>query len=223
MNIDIHSHIIPFVDDGSSKLEDSFAMLKDEVEQGITKVICTPHYIVGRYKKTNEEIEENFKLLTDYVKENNLPIELRLGREIHYTNRVDLIKLIESETIRTLNKTNLVLLEFSYDHAPEDTLNEILYRFDIHGYKVVLAHVERYKWMKIDDIKIAKKTGALIQVNANALNGKDGLKLALLSRKLVKLGLVDYIASDVHSFRENTLRKALDKYGDLVSNEDIGD
>lgn len=223
MNIDIHSHIIPFVDDGSSKLEDSFAMLEEEVRQGITKVICTPHYTRGVYDKPKEKIDENFKLLLDYIKEKNLPLELRLGREIHYTNRVDLIKLIESESIRTLNKTNLVLLEFSYDHAPEDTLNEILYRFSIHGYKVILAHVERYKWLKIDELKIAKKTGALVQVNANALNGKDGLKLALLSRKLVKLGLVDYIASDVHSFRENTLRKALDKYGSLVKNEDIGD
>lgn len=223
MNIDIHSHIIPFVDDGSSNLEDSFAMLKDEVEQGITKVICTPHYIVGRYNKTNEEIEKNFKLLADYVKENDLPLELRLGREVHYSSRVDVIKMIESGELKTLNNSNLVLLEFSYDKEPHESLSEIIYRFTIHNLKVVIAHIERYKWMSIDDVKLAKKSGALIQVNANALNGKDGLRMALFSRKAVKLGLVDYVASDVHSFRENTLAKAIQKYGNSIPNNDIGE
>lgn len=223
MNIDIHSHIIPFVDDGSSKLEDSFAMLEEEVKQGITKVICTPHYTNHVYDKSKDVIDQNFKLLTDYVKEHNLPLELRLGREIHYTNRVDLIKMLENDEIRTMNGTNIVLLEFSYDHAPSETLSEIIYRFTIHNYKVLLAHVERYKWLKIDDIKILKKTGVLIQVNANALTGIDGLKLGMKAKKCVKLGLVDYIASDVHSFRKNTLAKALAKYGSKVSNNDLGD
>ena len=208
--IDIHTHIIPFVDDGSSSLEDSLAMVKHEISIGVDTIICTPHHIFHRYEKSIEDIKKNFNLLKEEVEKQNLPIKLLLGQEICYTHREDILSFLNEGKLLTLNNSKYVLLEFSFAREPED-ITDIVYNFSIKGYKVIIAHVERYEWINMDKVISLKNEGALIQVNSGAIVGLTTGKEKRFAKKLLKNNLVDIVASDIHSFRKSTLDIALKK------------
>ena len=214
--VDIHTHIVPNVDDGSPNLETSINMIKHEISIGVDTIICTPHHIYHRYEKSVEEIKEKFDQLNAEVKRLNLPIKLYLGQEICYTHREDILSMLKSGKLLTLNNTNRVLLEFSFTREPEDLL-DIIYNFSINGYEVIVAHVERYEWMNIDKVKSLKAEGALIQINSNSYLGLTSWHEKRMTKKLLKLGLVDYVASDTHSFRPSTLDKSFKK----IKNPDL--
>ena len=232
--IDIHTHIIPFVDDGSSSLEDSLAMVKHEISIGVDTIICTPHHIKHRYEKSVEDIKTNFNLLkaevekqnlpvksVEEIKTNfnflkseveklNLPIKLLLGQEICYTHREDTLSFLNEGKLLTLNNSKYVLLEFSFTREPED-ITDIIYNFSIKGYKVIVAHVERYEWITLDKVLNLKNEGAIIQVNSGSIVGETTGHEKRFVKKLFKRNLVDIVASDIHSFRKSTLDKALKK------------
>ena len=213
---DIHTHIIPYVDDGSSSLEESINMIKHEIDIGVTDIICTPHHIFHRYETTVEVIKERFNFLKEEVEKLNLPIKLYLGQEICYTHREDIISMLKNGTLLTLNNTNRVLLEFSFTREPEDIL-DVIYNFNINGYEVIIAHVERYEWMTLDKVVALRNEGALIQINSNSILGLTSWAEKRFVKKLLKKGLVDYVASDTHSFRPSTLDKSFKK----IKNPDL--
>ena len=214
--IDIHTHVIPYVDDGSPNLETSIEMIKHEISIGVDSIICTPHHIYHRYEKSVEEIKSNFRLLKEAVEKENLPIKLYLGQEICYSHREDIIKMLQEGKLLTLNNTNRVLLEFHFTREPEDLL-DIIYNFSIHGYEVIIAHVERYEWMTLDKVIALKGEGALIQINSNSYLGLTTWKEKRFTKLLLKKGLVNYVASDTHSFRPSTLDKSFKK----IKNPDL--
>ena len=208
--VDIHTHVIPFVDDGSPDLETSLEMIKHEIAIGVDTIICTPHHIYHRYEKSVEEIKKNFQLLKEAVEKENLPIKLYLGQEICYTHREDTISLLKEGKLLTLNNSNKVLLEFSFIREPEDLL-DIIYNFGVNGYEVIVAHVERYEWITYQKVEDSRMEGAKIQINSNSYLGMTSFKEKLFTKKLLKHGLVDYVASDTHSFRPSTLDKSFKK------------
>ena len=214
--LDIHTHIIPYVDDGSSSLEESINMIKHEIDIGVTDIICTPHHIFHRYETTVEVIKERFNFLKEEVEKLNLPIKLYLGQEICYTHREDIISMLKNGTLLTLNNTNRVLLEFSFTREPEDIL-DVIYNFNINGYEVIIAHVERYEWMTLDKVVALRNEGALIQINSNSFLGLTTWKEKRFVKKLLKHNLVDFVASDTHSFRPSTLDKSYKK----IKNPDL--
>ena len=214
--IDIHTHVIPCVDDGSPSLETSIDMIKHEISIGVTSIICTPHHIYKRYEKSVEEIKNQFNLLKAKVEELNLPVKLYLGQEICYTHRENIIAMLKEGKLLTINNTNRILLEFHFSREPENLL-EVLYNFSVNGYEVIVAHVERYEWMTIDKVKELRQEGALIQINSNSYLGLTSWREKRMTRKLIKLGLVDYVASDTHSFRPSTLDKSYKK----INNPDL--
>ena len=214
--IDIHTHVIPNVDDGSPNLETSISMIKHEIAIGVTEIIATPHHIYKRYEKSVEEIKSQFQLLKNEVEKQNLPIKLYLGQEICYTHRENTLEMLKEGKLLTLNNTNKVLLEFSFHREPED-LMDIIYNFGVNGYEVIIAHVERYTWMNLDKIKALRVEGAKIQINSNSYLGLEGFKEKWFVKKLLKLDLVDYVASDTHSFRPSTLDKSYQK----IKNPDL--
>ena len=208
--VDIHTHVIPFVDDGSPDLETSLEMIKHEIAIGVDTIICTPHHVYHRYEKSVEEIKKNFQLLKEAVEKENLPIKLYLGQEICYTHREDTISLLKEGKLLTLNNSNKVLLEFSFIREPEDLL-DIIYNFGVNGYEVIVAHVERYEWITYQKVEDLRMEGAKIQINSNSYLGMTSFKEKLFTKKLLKHGLVDYVASDTHSFRPSTLDKSFKK------------
>ena len=207
---DIHTHIIPCVDDGSPSLEESIKMIKHEIDIGVDTIICTPHHIYGQYMKTVEEIKAQFELLKNEVEKEKLPVTLLLGQEICYSHREGQITMLKEGKLLTLGGSNKILLEFSFTREPEDIL-EVIYNFSVNGYKVIIAHVERYEWMTYDKVLSLRNEGALIQINSNSYLGLTTWKEKRFTRKLIKHGLADYVASDTHSFRPSTLDKAYNK------------
>lgn len=208
--IDIHTHIIPFVDDGSPSLKDSIEMIKNEISMGVDTIVCTPHHIYSKYEKSVEEIKHYFDVLLEEVKKQNLKIHLLLGQEIYYSRHENIIEMLNQNKLLTMNQSQYILLEFSFVYEPEDLL-ELIYNFTCFHYKVIIAHVERYEWMTIEKIIQLRKEGAFIQINANSILKLTNKREYKLVQKLLKNNLVDIVASDVHSFRPSNLLLAKEK------------
>ncbi len=204
--IDIHSHIIPNVDDGSPNLEVSISILEEEIANGVTDIICTPHYCSDKFETSVDDIKKNFEKLKKRVEELKMQINLYLGQEIFCKRAKEIQEYFSNEKIMFLNNTNYLLLEFPYIHKTD--INEIIYSCHLHGWKVIVAHIERYEYINIDDIYEMKNTGALIQMNASTVIGQNGSKMKKYAHQLLKNKLVDFIASDIHASRKNYLAVA---------------
>lgn len=196
--IDIHTHLLFGVDDGPETMEESIEMLKRAKAQGVDTMILTPHYRHGMFSYPNEKIEANFARLYEHAK--RIGVELYLGTEHHINSMT--IEYIETGRVRTLANTQYVLAEYK----PETEFSYIMASVrDLlrHGYVPVVAHVERYMCMHedIDNIERLRAVGAMIQVNANAILGMEGFKAKGFTKKLLKYGYVDLVASDSHDLK----------------------
>ena len=201
--IDIHSHVIFGVDDGAKTLEQSLQIIKEEIDNGITDLICTPHYRAGMFDASIESIEKNFLILKEEVSKQNLSINLYLGREVYFDK-----SLYKNIDCYKLNSKNIILLEFSYYENPD--VEEIIYNLTRIGYSAIIAHVERYSYLTINDFKRLKDNNIFFQINASTIVGKSGLKNKRLAFKLIKEGLVDFISSDIHYNRNNFMKQSYD-------------
>ena len=196
--IDIHTHLLYKVDDGAKNLQESLEMLVDAKKQGVTAMILTPHYRRGMFPYQKREIEQNFIALQKEAKD--IGVQLYLGTEHHVDSM--LIEQLKIGRCHTMADTNYVLAEykpeteFSYIKG---SLQELLF----HGYIPIVAHVERYACLNdFKKIALLREIGVMIQVNADAVIGKDGMKAKSYVKKLLKKGYVDFVASDCHGSKE---------------------
>ena len=202
--IDIHSHILPLVDDGSTSLNSSIQMLKELAEAGVTDLIVTPHYR-GKFNLAKEEIRAKFLEFQQTVRE--IPVNLYLGREIYVEDGM-LKRVFEGEFL-TLNNTKYILLEFDY-YIRYDIV-EAVYMARNKGLIPIVAHIERYEYLTIDDAFEIKSLGGLIQVNASSLHKRCNKLYYKRVKELIKEDLVDFVASDCHEFRKNYINYAFKK------------
>lgn len=201
--IDIHTHVLPFVDDGSESLSQSLEMVKTACEQGVTDMFLTPHRR-HEYNTTPEETIEVFNNFKKEVEKLDLPINLYLGNEIFY--KIDTVdKLLKSHRL-TMNNSKYVLIEFSTTY-PID-VEEAVYKILRAGFIPIIAHVERYRYFTAENYFEVKKMGALLQVNADAIVGKEKRRRQKTIDFLFKQQLVDFVASDYHANRPNLLKEA---------------
>ena len=206
--IDIHSHILYAVDDGAKDITESIEMLKDAKEQGITAVIATPHYRHGMFAYPKEKIESHFACLKQEAQ--NLGMELYLGTEQHVNSMT--VEYVKSGRCHTLADSPYVLMEFKHE-TDFSYIKESVQDMLRHGYVPIVAHVERYACMdKLTHVEFLKEIGAMIQVNADAVIGKNGFRMKGYTKKLLKNGLVDFVASDSHDMtdRRNHMGKCRD-------------
>lgn len=189
--IDIHSHILPCVDDGSDSLETSRKLLLQCVEQGIDRVICTPHQ--NKITRRAEVLRREFDKLSSAV--SDIPVKLYLGAEIAYYS--GMAGDIAKGELLTLGGSKYVLVEFSTSVSGEE-LCDAVYEITIADYVPIIAHIERYVNLTKQDYSSVKQTGALIQVNASSFKNKQTLKKV---KYLLKKGLVDFVASDCHNIK----------------------
>lgn len=218
---DIHCHIIPFVDDGSRTTEVSLEMLREEVRQGVNRIICTPHYRRGFYERSEEEIKNVLEELSENVRKEGIPVELYLGREVKFHAK-EYKSFLEKRVVPTMCGGDYVLLEFNYDM--ETDIDEVVYDTQMAGYKPIIAHIERYSYFrKVENVARIKAAGAMIQVNADSIASKDFPKERKFVKQLLKFKLADFVGSDVHSGRVNYMKKAYDKvakkdrvYADMI-------
>lgn len=209
---DIHTHVLPCVDDGSASLEESLKMLGALYAQGVENAILTPHYRKN-YVASPEQLREDFKEFRSRVFEAGIPINMYLGQEIYIGRGYK--KFFSENKVLTLNDTNYILAEF--DFSIETDVAEVVYELKAMGYIPIVAHFERYSYVDANVAREIKEVGGLIQVNADSIVGKYKRKYGRLIKELLECKLVDFVASDVHGSRKVVTEKARNrvekKYG----------
>lgn len=209
---DVHSHLIPGIDDGVQTIEESIEMIKALSALGFKKLITTPHIMSDYFRNTPEIILEGLDKVREAIKKHNIPITLDAAAEYYLDEQF--FDKIKEEKLLTFGK-NYVLFEVSYINPP-DTLYMILFELNIRGYIPVLAHPERYPfwYSKFEEYYKIKEAGALFQLNTNSLVGYYGHPAKKIAERMLDENMIDFIGSDLHGQRHLTaLQKVvLEKY-----------
>lgn len=220
--IDLHCHILPYVDDGASNIEEALELLKLEVKQGVEAVCMTPHLRAHMFTTPDKQIWENYQKLYAIVKENSIPIRLFLSREYYYDS--NFLEIVHSGKVFSMGKQRVILVEFSYD-IDLGTLMEAAQYIDAEGYTPMFAHVERYDAVKHnpDCLKELIQKGVIVQINADDVLGGGGWRIKHLCKQLLEHELVHVVASDAHDLEcrypqlEQCYHYLTKKYGVVVA------
>ena len=181
--IDIHSHMLPGVDDGSPSLAVTKNILARYVEEGVDKVICTPHQNSALLRPAL--LKERFAELQGNVAE--FPVGLYLGAELYYCENI--VDLLASGRFLTLAGTKYVLVEFSTRHEMV-YIPDAVYELSVAGYVPIVAHIERYPYFPLKQWAEVRENGGLIQLNASCFAKKENLGLAKKALKGGEGGLL---------------------------------
>ncbi len=225
--VDIHSHIINNVDDGSKSEEESVEILKELYHQGVTDVILTPHFNKHKLDVLKEDAEEGFKRIKNLVAYHKLNIDVHLGNEIYYKNNESFIEVMEKERYNTLAYSQYFLLELSSVGKCED-LSEGCYEVMMENLVPVIAHVERYPYLfqetNYETLREVMKNGALLQLNCDNIINKDKTDSYEFAHFLLENKVVSFVASDVHNMtsRKPYVKEAYDLVS-LMYGEDYAD
>jgi len=208
---DVHTHLLPGVDDGSSCMEETMIMIKIAWEQGIQTMIATPHYAVGRENIPVDELRRIKDMVEEEAKKLDKNIRIYLGNEIFYSDSI--IEKLNSKQALTLADSQFVLVEFSYEEAYSEIYRGLL-RLVNSGYIPILAHVERYfvLYKREDWIGELIKMGCYMQMNGNSLIGGRMNARVNYNLKLLNNGMVHFLGSDCHDFRVRipNIKRAVD-------------
>lgn len=197
--IDIHSHILPGIDDGASSLEESLAMARIAVDDGIRVMVATPHVITGLYPNTREMILAAMGKLQRVLLENDISLSILPGAEYHL--EPDLPKRMARGDLLTVNDAGRYLLvELPAALVPEYT-GRAFYELQLQGVTPIIAHPERNVDFarEPDLLHELVSHGALVQITAGSLTGLLGSEAAATARNFLKQGCVHFIASDAHT------------------------
>lgn len=197
IEVDMHSHLIPGIDDGAQTMDDSIVMLAKFESLGFKKVITTPHIMSDYYRNTPEIILPKLDELRETAQKLNLSIEIEAAAE-YYFDETLLTKLKSKEKLLTFGD-NYVLFEFSF-HTEPARVDELIFEFLTNGYKPVLAHYERYAFLQgsIENAIKWREQGVNIQMNLNSLGGHYGPEIQRLSSTMVKNNVIDFLGTDCH-------------------------
>jgi protein-tyrosine phosphatase len=194
--VDIHSHILPGIDDGAQKIKDAEFLFESMIDFGFSKVITTPHTMKNVWDNTTNSIGDAYNLVHSELPELSKQVALQYASE--YFLDENLIRLAQQEKLLTL-KDNFILIEMSYLNAPIQ-LYDFLFELQLKGYQLVLAHPERYNYFHSNKKEFAKlkKAGCLFQLNLLSTVGYYGKNVADISDYLLKNDLYDFTGSDIH-------------------------
>lgn len=207
-HIDIHSHLLPGIDDGATTMEETEKLILSLQELGFKKFITTPHVMGEVWNNSRKQIEEKEK---STIQEFTIPMNSNSFKAAaEYMIDAEFKELFKKEKLLTL-KDNYVLVEISYLNPPIQ-LYDILFELQVAGYQPVLAHPERYNFYhhSISNYKKLKQAGCLFQLNMLSTTGYYGERVAIISDILLKNDLIDFIGSDIHHSRHiETIHKKI--------------
>jgi protein-tyrosine phosphatase len=213
--IDLHSHILPGLDDGARDLDDALEIARTAVADGITAIAATPH-VREDYPTTADAMENGVRQLRKAIESEGIELELLTGGEISL-EQLDRLSSDELRRFGLGGNPRYLLLETPYRDWPL-SFGEIVFRLGALGITAVIAHPERNGSVQADVDKVADlvRAGALIQVTAASLDGRLGSRARNCARKLLNAELVDMVGSDAHTagLREVGLSAACDAVGD---------
>lgn len=194
---DMHSHLLPGIDDGSPDLETSIQLIRGLKDMGYSKLITTPHIFWDMYKNTPKIISEKLQILQEALKENQLDIEICAAAEYFLDEHTaELIR--KKEPLLTIS-SNIVLVEFSVMHMSIN-MKETIFNLMMAGYQPILAHPERYTYLakNLQVFDELKANGCLFQLNLLSLAGGYGREVHDLARHFLNNGFYSLVGTDVH-------------------------
>ena len=195
-HIDIHSHLLPGIDDGAKTFEDTLSLTKALQGFGVSQFITTPHIIQHVWDNTHEQIRVKSETTILALEKNNITVPFKAAAE--YLMEDQFVHLFQAGELLTL-KDNYVLVEMSYINAPIQ-LYSILFDLQVAGYIPVLAHPERYLFYQnnFNEYAKLKKAGCLFQLNLLSIVGYYGTGIMKTADQLLQKGMYTYVGSDVH-------------------------
>lgn len=215
--IDIHTHILPGVDDGAKDIDESVKIIKYLYARGITDIVLTSHYIPNTKYNYNQVARDRI-LATLREKLNNDQIRLYLGNEVYLSE--DVLDLLERHEISTINNTKYMLIELPLT-GYINNLQNILCELTNYGIIPIIAHPERYEFLQKNNKRIREllEFNCLLQCNVDSITGKYGRKAKKLMKWLLKNKLVQFVATDTHYVEsDDSLDKAYKKLKKIVGN-----
>lgn len=197
---DMHSHLIPGIDDGSPDVETSIELIQGMMDLGYKKLITTPHLMIDLYPNNRQTITRGYEKLMVELKKQNMNIEIQAAAEYFLDDHFDSL-LEKKEPLLTL-KNNLLLVEFSFASLPLD-YKEKIFSIQLNGYKPILAHPERYTYLhkKPEIYEELRNLGCLFQVNLLSLIGYYGRTVAQVADRFFKKQQIELLGSDLHHAR----------------------
>ncbi|AUC22229.1 histidinol phosphatase [Polaribacter sejongensis] len=221
--VDIHSHLLPGIDDGAKNIETSIALITKMHSYGIKNIITTPHVLGDLYQNSSDTIKDKLREVQAALQRKNIT-DVTINAAAEYMMDEQFSELLEKNDILTI-KDNYVLVEMSYFSAPIN-LYEILFEIQVKGYKPVLAHPERYSFLHNDfnHYYKLKKAGCMFQLNLLSLTEQYGKGVQKISEKILKENLYDFVGTDTHHNNHLELlkkigtKKNLEKIKHLLDN-----
>lgn len=203
LKTDIHSHFIPGIDDGSPDMETTISLIKEMQGLGFKKVITTPHVMSDFYKNSSDIILKGLTDIRSELKVQNINMEIEAAAE--YYIDYDFEQKIGKEKFLTFGD-NYILVELSFMEAPKN-LFDVIFKLQLEGYKVVLAHPERYAFFIMDDYEELVNRGVLLQINWLSIIGYYSPQIEQKTKDLISADIVSFIGSDCHNMNHAELYK----------------
>jgi protein-tyrosine phosphatase len=191
---DMHSHVLPGIDDGAQTVEDSIFLIKKMMSLGIKKIIATPHVMIDYYRNDADSIGNALNILKAALKEQNIDIDIAAAAEHYFDETFE--KRIQDRKVFTMGD-NYALFELSFVTPPPNLIH-IIQKMKDAGYKPILAHPERYAYMDIEQMKTIRSWGCDLQLNTISLSGYYGKQSKRIAEEMIDNQMVDFISSDMH-------------------------
>lgn len=197
LKVDIHSHLVPAIDDGIQSIDEGLDILREMAALGYEKVITTPHTFPGSFDNTPEIILAGLEKMKAAVKEEGINITMEAATE-YYMDDIFLQKLENDEPLMTFGK-NYVLFETGF-MSPPPFIKEAIFMMNIKGYKPVYAHPERYEYLMQDNELLEEMIDrdVVFQMNLGSLAGAYGKQVQKFAEKLVDRKVVRLVGTDCH-------------------------
>ena len=221
--IDIHTHILPMIDDGPTLVQESLEMCRIAVNDGIKKIIATPHVQKGMYDLDANKVLEKIHMLNQLLKQEGLDLVIFPGAEVHINDRLLDAEILRESSILTINGgKKYILLEFPFQWVPPKT-EHIIFKLKSMGFTPILPHLERNFKIQRDPYMVRHfaEMGAILQVTAQSITGDFDAAPMKCALWMLKNNLVHVIASDAHSpvARPPILSKAVKVVSDMLGEE----
>ncbi len=196
--IDLHAHILPYLDDGPKEWTQAVHMCKIAAQDGISTIVATPHILPGIYEYPPQVILQKIELLENLLQQEGITVGILPGSEIHVDP--DLVSKLTAKQLLSINQTSYILLEFSFTLLPP-SVEQFMQHLLSHHIIPIIAHAERNAEIQNDPNRLYSltKQGALVQVTAMSLTGEFGKAAKKCGEILLQHKLCHIIASDAHS------------------------
>ncbi len=221
--IDIHSHLLPNVDDGPSSMDESLSLAQFAVERGITHSIVTPHIHPGRWENEALSIRSSVDAFKKALQDKKIPLTVGMSGEVRVS--IEALQMIASHQVPFLGKWGndyVVLLEMPHSHIPAG-IEQMIHWMAQRNIRPLIAHPERNKDIlrRLDKVQLLVDAGCLFQVTAGSISGKFGSTARDRARQLLEMGVVTVLATDAHNIKRRppTLDEGRDAAAIIVGEE----